>query len=449
MASLRRFFDPAWWVYWTVGGRGIRDAVIGVATERHTGTVATPKGDLDALASLLQQLSKDPLMGQTGVPGPPGGGDDLGHAMKALRHLMRERGTSIDDLGENRVAQLVQDMASAVAAARQKDAAENGQSASESLTFYEAEMVDIAEEQISRLCEAWEKAKHGLEARAKQVGHRLEELRSQYHSLVEQHRAKGFRAPEHMIGPRIYPLALALLGILELPINFEAFQILQQTKLQTLFIASGPSLAIIVLAHFLGITCRRNFSARRAEIAASVLAGVFLSLGLLGIAFLRAEWFAYLTGAGPASSPTAGIDWSQTVALLAVNLLFLAAGVCVSILAHDPDGELDRVWREKHNVRQEYDRVWDRWIDVAGRYDELRGVTLQKIQQIRDDARAKLHEYRSYNTRYASGIEAPAAFRESVTDRLFIPRHLGDELDRPPAGLGDVLAPGAVSPQQR
>lgn len=430
MGWLSNLFDPSTWFYWTVAGKGARDGRRGIPLEDQVRQVGLYKGDVDAITKLLDTLKgSDPSIKTTqDVSGQLT--DDHEKAITSLTDLMAERGIPVDKLDRDNRIKLVHLLTDILSELRDEN--KTGGKPPR-LSFFEAEMLNITEEKISRLIERWDKKKQPLEGKAKNVRHHLAHLLSEYKRIHQLHKEKGFRQP-HRISWWMYLPIMAILGLLEFPFNLTAFKILRAPPNELIIMAAAPSIAIPLLAHFLGTKIKQwptTGEPNWRTVLIAIVAITALLVGLLAIGLLRADYIAYIRKTHQ--------DYWQAALLMGINLLFLSAATITSYFAHDSDRGLERVVKEKNRLRPRLDREWNAWSKTASKFDSYRGATLARIQQLRDDTRARMDEYRQFNSRFQTNSSIPPHFQDEITDDFFIPRDLGAEIDKAPPSLDEVL----------
>jgi len=133
------------------------------------------------------------------------------------------------------------------------------------LSQQEALFIALAEQEIDRLIGTWDTQKNTLEGQAGRAQRKLMELLDQHEIFQAEHRRLRFQQPHTMVSPRIYWTILILIGVLELPFNATAFQVLREQDPRVVlpflkpsfWMPLGPSVAIVILSHFLGSMIRQ------------------------------------------------------------------------------------------------------------------------------------------------------------------------------------------------
>lgn len=301
------------------------------------------------------------------------------------------------------------------------------------LAPYEASLVSLAEESVGQEQERWAALSQKPEAMATQIHHEMTELLREYESACNDHRKKGNRQTDPKIGKWVYLALLSLLGLFELPLNMSALQILYLPNEETILISSGVALMFMLLAHFIGLRFRYWPKEKQHWV---VYLGIFAMLlavfgSILSIGVLRGEYLAHETGKD--------IDWLTSVALMALNFAYLIGGAGLSYLAHDRDEELERIVKAKQKLQKRLTHCWKKLIEVSTRFDTLLKTTAAKMNNIRNDALAKILEYRDYNRRFRSDDNYPECFNEKVDYFLFKPIILGHELVTHPESINELI----------
>jgi len=437
MSWTNRFFDPRSWFYWTVLAKGMRDGAAGFPKENDCHSMEVNNGDIAAVIALLERLHNGSARAKNDSAGKANASsatDDYEKIIAMLRSFLKERGAHTEALDRNTLILLSQALTDVVVLLQHKPDAENPHRGNR-LSFYEAEIIDIAEEEITSLLgEKWERKKDALEASAKKIQHHLLALHEEYNEFNRQHKSKDLKRPLRMIPKWLYVPMMVFIGVVEFGFNLQAFNILRMDMEETYLIAAGPSLVIPFLAHVLGTKIRqwpkKEDMSWRVILIVSI-ASICLLVALVAIGLLRADYIAYIT--------KSAANLQQAYYLMGINLLFLAGAMVAAYIAHDPDRDLERIYDHKRRQRKMINKKWDAWNKVAAKYDMLRGQTLGKIQGIREEAIAKLDEYRRGNACSRADGNIPSHFQDSISDRFFKPRNLGSELDYAPASLDDVL----------
>jgi hypothetical protein len=487
-----RLFEPSTWFYWTAAGRGARDGVQGYPSDDACVAVELPQARIDAVSNVLGKILRTcgedargsasaPTFDASGGAATSGGGrrsairdgdaDDYGHVPAAVRRLLELQGVNTSNLDDEllcKIGDVLADCASADRTSAQmphspqhtppsstqepaaptspSDAAPLGsahtavsarRAVPAEISLPENTWLRIAEGDIDKLMEKWKQAKQLAEGKAKQARHYLVELFEETKMLHERHRQKDLRQPHRVVPLPLYLFIMCLLGIFELPVNVVAFRILRESQVLTMAMAVGATFAVIILAHFVGMILRQWPSGQTRWPLILLANFVFIALvvGLLSMGYLRASYIAY--------SEKAARNWGDVAVLLGVNMLALAAGTAASFYLHDPDVELESLIKQKRQVRRRMNRIWKDWTKQAARLDELQGRLRHRIEYVRDDALARMSEYRDYNMKFrhlANRSEpTPRCFGDSTTNRLFRPRSLSGEIDRPPASVDELL----------
>jgi hypothetical protein len=440
MQWLKRLFEPAWWFRWTVAGRAVRDGWAGLPVAAQVREMPVPKGRVDQLAALLWARQGEPAKSaQVDGDGVPRKDGDYDVVLAALSAAMKARGGSLEGVDHAERVRLVGLMADLLSEANPRTPTTEPTSVNTKvmaigtvMTHYEANVVDLANHDAAKVREGWEKSHHKLEAEqgriSNHLGHVMRQLARQHHL----HQDKGYRSPHPMIPMWLYVTMMCFIGVLEMPFNLEAFRILDVGPEERWLLALGPSIAILFLAHLSGTKLRQwpdRFSWTHVLVVGTAALAVLLALGAVGM--LRADYLAAVN-----KEP---LNVRQALELIAINLIFLVAGTFAAYAAHDPDRELERICREKKQLRKEVNQLWKHLNKVAGDYDTQRGVALAEIERIRTYAVACIGEYRDMNSRARAGAQLPESFRQPVDDRFFAPVDLGPELDRAPQALQDLL----------
>ncbi|HEB87588.1 MAG TPA: hypothetical protein ENI68_11325 [Gammaproteobacteria bacterium] len=411
---------------WTVLAQGMRHGRSGKPNNQGCRHVDFVKRDIILLEQVLEKIGIE-----TGVDIiAKGRSDDFDQLIFIFKELLRGKDIDIDRLTRSEMTAIVEILAEAVKCSAM--GADRKDLYGEKLSFYEAELVNIAEENISKLCVGWEKKKHKLESKAKRVQHHLSDIHEEYDRYHRFHEEKYYRIPARMLPFHFYLPAMIMIGIAEFIFNIQAFSVLDIEKKDIYMIALAPSFAFPFLAHLIGTKMRQGLLLGEQKIRSYIVLGVAVAsifMGLASVLYLRAD---YLIGKG------VDLNIWINLSLLGLNLLFLGSATAAAYASHDPDRELENIYDHKKALRRSINRKWREWSRVASKYDRKRGVVLARIQAIRDDARAKIDEYR-LGVSLTSKESTPEAFLGSVTDWLFMPRNIGPEIDLVPPTLEEAL----------
>jgi hypothetical protein len=438
MGWLRTILDPSTWFMWTVAGRAARDARRNVPTENQCREMECHKGNLETVRLLIEKLRKTPTRARSAVPPSSEVStlkytqDDYDEIVDSLTDLLKERDIPLSSLTRDHKIGLAEVLADFVAELQVGELRAGNVHRTNKLSFYEANLISLAEMQVSRICEKWQQAKQALETKAKMIQHRLDYILQELADQHARHKQKGLRQPHRIMPKWIYLPTMVIVGSLEFPFNSAAFEILEMPPEELFLLALGPSVAIPLLAHFVGTKIRQWPEKEPAWriILITVFAGLSLLLGLGAIGYLRAAYVGREAGS---------TNLAHMFALLAINLLFLSVATVAAYFAHDPDRELERIWGEKKRLRRALERAWKAWSRVAGEYDTRRGHAIEKARTAQKEAQAQVDEYRAHNARWRPGAGWPSSFAEPVSDRFFGTRDFGGELDRTPPPLDDIL----------
>lgn len=306
--------------------------------------------------------------------------------------------------------------------------------ASVRLDYWEHERIDLTDRAVAAVCTRWRKTKEGLDGPCKKVRTELVQLLGSWKFLLDEHRKKEFKEPHRDIPVSAYLAYLVVAAVGEFPLNRTAFRILRVDSYETVVMAAGVSIIAVTAAHGVGKLLRQwntngSYPFRRVMtlVGCAALVGLVATVGLL-----RHE---YLTWEGRNPSPLA------STALAALNAALLLTAVFASYLAHDSDGELERIGSHRRVLARRIHRIWSLWNKLSGKYDRVRAVTLATIRGLHAETRARLDEYR----RGAAGAHpdglVPTYFQEPLPDELFeaIDPDLITEIDPAPAAIDAVL----------
>lgn len=304
------------------------------------------------------------------------------------------------------------------------------------LSFYEQELAFLADLSTDKICRKWKGIKERLDGRLKAVRWELASLIETAHQLHHAHRTHQFREAHVAVGKAAYLGLMSLAGLAEAAFAVAALRILRVSKPETYLIALGPSIFTLAAAHLLGQMIAQAplpGERRSARWIAGGAAIVCLITALTAMSILRQE---FLTYSGKAAS------YGTVIALICLNILFFAGGTILSRMSHHHDAELERICAQRRKLIGKIKRVWGRWNSLSSRFDSARADTREATQIARDEAKARIAEYRRGVAMGVAGAEIPIWFNDSITDRLFAARpELDVELDGAPPPLDELLLP--------
>jgi hypothetical protein len=302
----------------------------------------------------------------------------------------------------------------------------------QAFSFYEAVLVDIAEVLISRVVAKWEGKRHKLKTKAKMLQQRFDERLKECRKIISLHKSRDFRLPDHSLSKTAYYIVFlsALLG--ETIFNASAFLVLRLPDFETYIIGGALSLYTMILAHTSAITLKqwKKMDSRRRELAIGVASLVTVLLGIITVSLIRINYLS-LIGKG---------QWGylEIFEFATLNLTFAAAGFASAWHAHDADPVIEAIPHQKRIARKRRDCIWKKWNLVASRYDMIKALTNERIEQIKNDLKSRIDEYRLYNVTVRSSTP-PHHFGELVCSWYLRPRDLGPDLDTAPPKLDECL----------
>jgi len=429
----RWYGSRPWWLYWTVAGRGARDGLINHPKEAQFQEMRPRKGQLDAVAGLLQEIEARLPPGTTDRPSTAVADGDYDAALRAFGHIMLARGFPIEALPPDARCEIIRVMTELAGRQWRSSTEQPGP-----LTHYQAELVAIAEGKIERLCRRWETRRNGLEAEADRVQPLWVAAHREYAALEREHGAKGHRQPHPLLPMWLYLSFLLGLGVAEYWMNLLAFELwFQKGSAELIFAALLPSFVIPFFAHGIGTQVRHwQGQARLGERISRISIVVLLITSLVALLLLPA--LGSLRVMYVAMSEDRSFDWLQFGAVLAMNLAGLAAGVFAAYFAHEGDAELVNICRRKRRLWRRLHRIWRHWVRIAGEFDTLRGKCIRDIGIVRQDTIASLLEYRDYGIRYRADGAPPSLFRNEIQEQYFKPRFFPNELAQAPPPIEEL-----------
>jgi len=148
-----------------------------------------------------------------------------------------------------------------------------------------------------------------------------------------------------------YGLLVALLCILEFPLNALVFRGFGETELFTWLLAFGFGMCLTLCAHHLGKFLREKRTAVRLSLSGLLV--ILPSAAIVGVAIMRANYLAAKTGDGSVWSPDVMIPF-----FIAWNLILYAVATIASYRHHDPfRAEVVAAQHELHKVEYSTERA--------------------------------------------------------------------------------------------
>jgi hypothetical protein len=310
-------------------------------------------------------------------------------------------------------------------------------------TQFEALQIEAGERAISRLMRNWERKRYALAGRFKLGLSEVRRLAPEVAAHKQRHAGLLYARPsEWPLWIRV-PVLLAF-ALPEYPLTRSAFEVFRLARVETQLTAAGAALVLIFLADYVGQTLRQR---RWGWVPSSAL--VMLLVGLTSLAALRTDFLeqaardrearlatelavisSRATGAGApaAAAPvaTAPSRMNTALPLGALAALFVVAGVVLAFRAHHHDPELLDIVRARRTSERQLQRLLDRIVRAAAAHDGVRGAVLQDVIAERERVLMVLREWRWANEMWRlPAADRPAAFAETVDERLFKTRDFG------------------------
>jgi hypothetical protein len=161
------------------------------------------------------------------------------------------------------------------------------------LAPYEFEELKIAEGRIDRICEIAERARQRYESTLERAQHRVRHMLREAQRNRAEHAEMHFASPHALMPMWLYVAITAVTGVAALLLNATGFRLIEPVAdYQSYALAAAPALALLVMAHLLGIGWRRRPSQRvwiPTALAGAIL--VTITVGSHAIGIMRAEVF--------------------------------------------------------------------------------------------------------------------------------------------------------------
>jgi len=304
------------------------------------------------------------------------------------------------------------------------------------LSHFEAEILAIAEAQITKLVALWLKVMHRLAARLNGIRDEYTRLTVALVAVEVEHRRLGYREPWALLSMVFYAVYMLLVPIPEMAWNALVFKKMNMLPEEAYAMAAGITLTCQLMAHTCGTSIRQACKSdpiRARRVAMTLIGIAVLAMAIGAVTVLRAL----------------GTE-SNTLALGLLNASFILGGMVAAFFAHG-DAELHRVVKLKKTLNAKRDRIRKQWAKLVARLDAARSKHQQHAIWLRDDCTAGLVEYRRGQVLSTPGATVPTHLSNEVDSRLFRPRpEFGTAVEPVPAPLPELpYGPTAPEPDHQ
>jgi hypothetical protein len=290
---------------------------------------------------------------------------------------------------------------------------------------YEARQLARAEQRRARAAKSTLATLKGLHATINQLDHGIRHHEREL--AVTRGKIADRDAREHRseLSGRVYGLLIAILLLLEVPLNMAALDFLRRPQLESLGMALFVGGVTALAAKFTGRVLRQatwDGQGIRAW-AMALIFNVAIVLAIWRVAELRGRL---------AGNPSAGVT------VMALQFAGYVAVVGFTFAHLDPNPTREQLTRLLAIQEQRLDRLWRERGQLANRYNKALADAELTLAEIEHDAVERVMEYRDHNMRRRSA-PTPEYFRRAVTQASFHPINLGTPLDDHPRTIGEVM----------
>lgn len=196
--------------------------------------------------------------------------------------------------------------------------------------------------------------------------------------------------------------ALMFLFVLsEIPMNSLAFAVFGESQLFTWVMAVGIAVAILWIAHAMGILLKRGSKPWwKSGLGVGILSFVTIA-GLIAIGYVRVQYLGDLAETDAVGS--FGGSKFIGVAFVGLNLVILAAATLCSYFAHDKDPLLENLHRRTNKINKIMR-------GIEGKHNEILTEQQQEINRIHQEAQELIFYYRKINQRERPDHTKPESF---------------------------------------
>lgn len=211
-------------------------------------------------------------------------------------------------------------------------------------TGYLGEVQQIAEDHLKSIAHRWERMDEGLKSSVEKARNSLESAEKRLQELEERHTDMDRRGH---LGAVAHWFLIALLFIVEFPLNLVAFQLFGENLVATALVTLGLAVTLLLCARYVGMYLKEP--SRTPEQSCGIVIGTVMAfLVVIGVAVLREHVLAQEDIAG---------DRSITYAFVVIQILIFLVAVCTTYAAHDPlRDQRHRVAKSKHAVNESSNR---------------------------------------------------------------------------------------------
>jgi hypothetical protein len=280
---------------------------------------------------------------------------------------------------------------------------------------FERQLVDRGQ-QVMR---EFEGAFRDVEARLKERFFAAREDFRRADALYAEKYAKHERPVAKKIATWLYLLALVVIVLVELPVNYAALSALGDAPIFVMLLATLLGAAFMIAAHLIGMTIRHkgaNFG---------TVASIVLVCGIIGfLAYLRATYFLHPEEVEDVGQVLRNIDARALAAMFGLmNVLFFVIACWLSFLAHDEDEHYAQITSDRNRLRAKVEAL-----------QTERGRECAAIQARARDyielVHSQINEYRRANQAARTSNAVPDSWRTHTPEKLLeLTAHDFDPLD--------------------
>ncbi|MDT7951925.1 MAG: hypothetical protein RQ966_10525 [Acetobacteraceae bacterium] len=272
-------------------------------------------------------------------------------------------------------------------------------------------MTDLREER-QRSLHALDTANGPLSAKFIRAGLAGEEAEKAHRAIRAEVNGRPLR--RNLVG--LYLPVMALLSLIEVPVNRLAFELFfQEQPAVSLALAFVVGAVLVFFAHMVGTLVRRMETPSRTAQQVRRALGIALFIGLSGVlmyllAGMRQLYVRLLeseqgssisamveglTGAGAArtianvaSEQLGTAGWT----LLVLNIVVFVFGATAAFLRHDPHPDYEGVWRQHERARRRTTRLRSRYERLSGAKSRAFDAQLTSLDQLLRETESKHDE---------------------------------------------------------
>lgn len=295
---------------------------------------------------------------------------------------------------------------------------------------YIKKLLDVAEEEISRLAQDWEEKDKKLKAsfcnskfEVENTKRKLQETKKAYNEnkiRYEQARNK-LEQLEHISSKTICWIVIIILMGMEFPFTSIIFNLFGEARFLTYIMAASVCIAIPLIAHFVGVFLKKGFQKHKYWIV-----GLFaiILLSLIGISYWRAEYLQISE-----IQNILHLKLSSSMAIftfLMASIIIFVVAMLLSHSAHprDPVTYRNIKWRfaeafnnlkksgaSLRDIEVEYQRAVNKLELITSLREQSFDKQIDKIPEIRNRCETHIRAYTKINLRCRLKNEYPECLK--------------------------------------